>query len=107
MNKEKRTRRFGIRLSEKEYERLQNYMERTGLNTSDLFRTFIRDNPIKEIPGKDVTYLLAELKRVKGSLDYLAESTRALDKNCNEEIAELRAAYRGLAKYIKDITKMQ
>ena len=51
MNK-KRTRRLGIRLNEDEYIRLQNYMERTEMNASDLFRTFIRDNPIKEIPDK-------------------------------------------------------
>ena len=44
------------------------------------------------------------LRQAKKSLDYLAEVARTLDKNCNEQIAELHAAYRGLAKYIKDIT---
>ena len=106
MNK-KRTRRLGIRLNEDEYIRLQNYMERTEMNASELIRTFIRDNPIKEIPDKDFKHLVEELRQVKKSLDYLAEVVRTLDNNCNEQIAELRAAYRGLAKYIKDITTTQ
>ena len=79
----------------------------TTFSAPSLFRTFIRDNPIKEIPDKNVKHLLEELRQVKKSLDYLAEVARTLDKNCNEQIAELRAAYRGLAKYIKDITTTQ
>lgn len=73
----KRNNSFLIRLSEKEYERLQKYVLKTGLSREALIRALLSGYHPKELPPLDYHTLIQELHSIGVNLNQIAAKANA------------------------------
>ena len=93
-----RTHEIKIRLSDEEFDRLNEMVSRTIFNREAFLRMLIQGAVIKEAPPADVPYLLRAMRQAGYNLDQLLKrvnSGNILDvPQFRKDIEELRAATR-------------
>ena len=67
-----------VRFSEKEMDKLNRDVERSGLSREGYIRAVIKEKTIKELPPVDFTEVLKELRKIGGNLNQVALKANSL-----------------------------
>ncbi len=98
----KRQNRVVVRLTDEEYNKLQELKEFTGMDGSRVTRRLLNLEKLKEKPSPETLKVLRELRYIKNNLDQISRVARKNNPECIETIAEIRKEYHYIKKALYD-----
>lgn len=98
----KRQNRVVVRLTDEEYNKLQELKEFTGMDGSRVIRRLLNLEKLKEKPSPETLKVLRELCYIKNNLDQISRVTRKNNPECIEPIDKIRKEYHYIKKALYD-----
>lgn len=98
----KRQNRVVVRLTDEEYNKLQEMKEFTGMDGSKVIRRLLNLEKLKEKPSPETLKVLRELRYIKNNLDQISKVARRNNPECVDDIDEIRKEYHYIKKVLFD-----
>lgn len=98
----KRQNRVVVRLTDEEYNKLQELKEFTGMDGSRVIRRLLNLEKLKEKPSPETLKVLRELRYIKNNLDQISRVSRKHSPECVNDIDEIRKDYHYIKKALFD-----
>ena len=98
----KRQNRVVVRLTDEEYNKLQELKEFTGMDGSRVIRRLLNLEKLKEKPSPETLKVLRELRYIKNNLDQISRVARKYNPECIETIDKIRKEYYYIKKALYD-----
>ncbi len=97
-----RQNRVVVRLTDEEYNKLQELKEFAGMDGSRIVRRLLNLEKLKEKPSPETLKVLRELRYIKNNLDQISRVARRNNPECIETIDEIRKEYHYIKKVLFD-----